>query len=204
MQKSCNSTWSNKWKTNSQMSRHKVAVAGGTDHWDELLQFNDQSKSSSWHNRKTVHKKESSSLQQLSVRSELRHFLQRACTSSPRHWAHSGTVSPSQCDADINQARLTCCLTYCSRWHAYLRGGAVFFFVFFLLLLFIFLSASLISKTATSLSCSFHLPGWQLTVLWLSRSPLLWLITSQTSHCTGISAGPHTVPSEKFNRNLPE
>lgn len=102
-------------------------------------------------------------------------------------------MSPSQCDADINQARLTCCLTYCSRWHAYLRGGAAFFFFFFL-------SASLISEIATSLSCSFHLPGWQLTVLWLSRSPLLWLITSQTSHCTGISAGPHTVPSEKFNR----
>ncbi len=33
----------------------------------------------------------------------------------------------SQCAADINQAHLTCCLTYCSRWHVYLRGGAVGF-----------------------------------------------------------------------------
>lgn len=38
-----------------------------------------------------------------------------------------GCVSLSQCDADINQAHLTCCLPHCSRWHVYLKGGAVSF-----------------------------------------------------------------------------
>lgn len=40
------------------------------------------------------------------------------------------------------------------------------------------LSAPHISQIATSLSCSFHWPGWQLAAPWLSCSPLLWLITS--------------------------
>lgn len=37
-------------------------------------------------------------------------FRHRACDAVKR------SVSQSRCDVDINQAHITCCLTYCSRW----------------------------------------------------------------------------------------
>lgn len=45
----------------------------------------------------------------------------RACA------AVKGCASLSQCDADINQTHLTCCLTYCSRWHVFVRGRSCAF-----------------------------------------------------------------------------
>lgn len=107
--------------------------------------------------------------------------------------AQSKAVVPlSQCGADINQARITCCLPHCARWHVYLRGGAV-----------CFISSTHLAEIATSLSCSFHLPGWQLPVPRLSRRPLLWLITSEMSYYASINVRPLTAPGEEFNRNLP-
>lgn len=67
-----------------------------------------------------------------------------------------------------------------------------------------FIGCTHLPEIATSLSCSFHLPGWQLTVPWLSRSPLLWLITSWMSYCAGINAQPLTVPPQNFNRGPSE
>lgn len=56
-----------------------------------------------------------------SSHAELSSIIERSMQSKAVcHWL-------SQCAADINQAHLTCCLTYCSRWHVYLRGGTVCF-----------------------------------------------------------------------------
>lgn len=64
------------------------------------------------------------------IQSHPRHLQPRAFSAFFHHWAHTavkGCVSQSQRDADINQAHLTCCLTYCSTRRVYLKGGALCF-----------------------------------------------------------------------------
>lgn len=98
---------------------------------------------------------------------------------------------PSLCACDINQAPLTCCLPLFPL--TCLSEGRSW--GFYLL------------HSSPGLPPAFHVPficaGWQLTVPRLSPGPLLCLITSSVSSCTGRNVQPLTVPRQKFNLKLP-
>lgn len=106
------------------------------------------------------------------------------CTLQSKGW-----LSPSQFDADINQARLTCRLPLRFKTTCVSEGRS-----------WGVLSAPRIYEVSNRLSCSFHSPGWQLSAPWLSCSSLLWIITSYKLYGTTVNAAPLTISSHSLEK----